>query len=157
MSWVDFIKVFRPLADQPRVRVRYTQGAASSTQGEGDKLLLTWKGTLELYNSEPADAFDLRLELKPGCTVQVDELQHTHLRSGEAVELHVLVSRQFDRDVVVPCHDRFRELLPDDLRRLSCRVAYRNRWKIPFYTLYGRADEADESTYHRRRPKWPAA
>ena len=63
------------------------------------------------------------------------------------------IEKEFPYAEVVACQDRFKELLPAELREVILVLQYQNAAGITFYTRYERKGDTEISTFHRFRPR----
>jgi len=141
---------------RPQVRVTYRPGAKGSRSGSSGNLIeCEWKGVLLLYNTSPHDVFDLSSELPPDrLLLPLEKLKDTHLISGGKIELRLDVKREYPRDVVEASgHNRFVQLLPEELASFQCRVSYKNPAGCRFYSLFRKTHDKEQCTFHFWKPK----
>jgi hypothetical protein len=142
---------------RPKVRITYRPGVKGSRRGSsGNHIECEWKGVLLLYNNSPHDVFDLSHELPPDrLLLPLEKLEDTHLTSGGKIELRLDVKREYLRDVVEAAgHDRFVQLLPEELASFRCRISYKNAAGCRFYSLYRKTLDKEQCSFHFWKPKW---
>ena len=71
----------------------------------------------------------------------------------ETRNLKFSMEKDFPRETVLACRDRFKELLPNELETTILILRYENEKGITFYTRYERNGDVENSTFHRFRPK----
>jgi hypothetical protein len=140
---------------QPKLRVRILPGLYMSTVGNGrDSLKCIWKNSLEIYNSTAFNAFSVTLSWpKVVQQLPISNLEPPHIDAMQTRTLDFQIEREFPKKAVIACHDRFKELLPSELRSVVLILRYQNDKGISFYTRYERSGDTEKSTFHRFRPE----
>lgn len=123
-----------------------------------DQIECEWKGVLSLYNGSPHDLFDLSLELAPDrLQLPVEKPKDSHLPGGARIKLRLDMKREYPRKIVEAAgHNRFVQLLPEELASFQCRVAYKNAAGCHFYSLYRKSGNEEQCTFHFCKPRWAA-
>jgi hypothetical protein len=138
---------------QPQVKVFYKSAASSSGAAAGgtDGIECEWKGTIVFENLTTHLAQNLQVEgLSP--LLELSHLPANSLKPYETREVKIVIRKSFPREIVTACSDRFKELLPAELKELHFLVSYQNLKEHKFYTKYSRKSGTDTSTYHFRKP-----
>jgi len=139
---------------QPRLRVRILGELSSSTAGGPDKIRCTWQKRLEIYNSTAFNALGVTfIWPKPALQLPVPRLEPPHVNATETRSLEFKIEKEFPREQVIACRDRFKELLPAELKTVALILKYQNDKGITFYTRYELNGETENSTFHRFRPR----
>ena len=138
---------------QPRLRVRILPGPSSSASGRTDNIKCTWNKRMELYNLTDFPALDLSfIWPDPMRQLPLPALDPPHVGATETKVLEFQIVKEFPREQVVACHDRFKELLPAELQAFVVVLQYQNNKGIRFYTRYERNGETEDCTFHRLKP-----
>jgi hypothetical protein len=140
---------------RPRLRVRILpEMSGSYTGSRADKIRCTWEKRLEIYNSTPFNALNVTfIWPDPSRRLPVPQLEPPHVNATETRSLGFKIEKEFSREEVVACRDRFKELLPAELKTISLILRYHNDKGIAFYTRYERNGDVENSTFHRFKPK----
>ena len=139
---------------QPKLRVRVLGELSSSFANHPDSITCKWQKSLELYNSTAFSALSIAF-IWPDPTRQlpIPELEPPHVNTMETRNLKFSMEKDFPRETVLACRDRFKELLPNELETTILILRYENEKGITFYTRYERNGDVENSTFHRFRPK----
>lgn len=157
---LEILKALAFFWRHPQVRVTYEPGPMGSRSGAStDQIECEWKGVLILYNGSPHDLFDLSLQLAPNrLQLPLEKPKDTHLNRGARIRLRLDMKREYPRVIVEAAgHNRFVQLLPEELASFQCRVVYKNAVGCRFYSLYRRTHNKEQCTFHFCKPRWAAA
>lgn len=139
---------------QPKIQIRLQGGVNSSTSGHPGNIRITWNKRLELYNPTTFPALGiLFIWPEQNRALPVSEPKHPHVNPTETSICEFKVVKEFPYDKVTACHDRFSQLLPEELQAFVLIVKYTNAKDISFYTRYEKKGDNEYCTYHRIKPK----
>jgi len=114
----------------------------------------SWNQKLEIYNLTAFPALNVTFVWPDSARqLPVAQLDPPHLNAMETKTLEFKIAKAFPREDVIACRDRFKELLPVELRRIAVVLQYQNDRGSAFYTRYEKTDATETSTFHRIKPK----
>ena len=136
------------------MRVRILGELYSSTAAGPRRIKCIWQDYLEIYNSTAFNALGVAFVWPdPVRKLPLTQFEPPHVNAMETRSLKFKTERDFPKEQVVACRDRFKELLPDELKTAVLFLQYQNDKGITFYTRYERNGDTENSMFHRFRPK----
>ena len=138
---------------QPQIRVFYKPGASGSGEAPGNPpgIECEWKGQLVFENLTDIVAINLKIEARPESFNA--PIPQGSIKPYETIEVKTVIRKSFQREIVVACHDRFVELLPDEMKHLQLLISYQNIKGKYFYTLYRKTPTGENCSWHFKCPK----
>ena len=139
---------------QPRLRVRLLPGPSSSKSGRPGNIKCVWQRYLEICNLTDFPALDVSF-LWPATHTRlpVERLEPPHVDGMETRKIEFEIVKEFPREQVLACQNRFKDLCPSELRSFVLIVRYKNDKGVRFYSRFQRNDDTEVCTYHRLRPR----
>jgi hypothetical protein len=84
----------------------------------------------------------------------LERLEPPHVNGMETRKLEFKITREFPREQVLKCPNRFKDLYPSELLSFVLILEYKNEKGVRFYTRYERNSDTEVSTYHRQKPDY---
>lgn len=161
------LKALPRFSNWPRIQIEYGEErpGSSGNPTSSDELIFKWGATLLLKNSTPHDAYKLKLVQPDNLgDLKIGTLDTECLASGKTTRLPVYVQINVPQDRIRredgsprEAHkQRFDRLMPDDIKRFTIVLEYKNRHGKRFWTRFvksGLDDAEGNSAFHKwRRP-----
>lgn len=137
-----------PPLDKAEFLIEMKMGPSSSSGGAGNNIKLKWDYLISMYNKTKHDALNVSVSFDLGKLVyRLKKQPQRHICGLETQQLTIEVEQEHKREVVLACADRFRDLLPMELRHLKMLLSYEDEGGRHFACTATNNDGAVEVTY----------
>lgn len=138
---------------QPKLVMQHSEESASSGGLVNSRLILQWRGKLDIYNSTKHDALNVELLWPDGRpTFPLSPLEEQHIKALDTVSLNYVVKRVVPLEASESGANKLSESYPDELRRFVLILQYTNEMNKRFYTKYTKDGMKQSCTFHRSPP-----
>ena len=151
---------------RPVITLKYISGIEQTSAAETGQLRCEWRGTIELHNPTPHDAYDVVFLPQSRPLLPTPRLEPATIPSKQTAKVPFNIEKVFDKAVIFPhANDPpradftppvvrpLRDFFPAELKEFHLVVQYTNGHGLKFYTRLDKTTDAQTWSTQRIKPR----